>query len=143
MRETSWKSYEAADKPQLLPSARNARKLKGKAISQWVHLRNFPLIVEKFVIDKDEEVLALALKLHEVTERATASEFHVYEIDLLEDCVIEYLNLRKKLRQEYPDFFNRPKPKHHFFRLVPAFVLTTILLVKSTHQMKTLNLLWF
>ena len=34
LRETSWKSSEAADKPQLLPSAKNARKLKGKVISQ-------------------------------------------------------------------------------------------------------------
>ena len=116
LRGTSWKSHESPDKPQPVPSARRTQKLKGKAISQWVHVRNFPRIVEKFVLDKDEEVLSLALKLHELTERATASEFHPYEVDLLEDCVIEYLDLRKKLRLEHPEFFNRPKPKHHYLR---------------------------
>ena len=58
----------------------------------------------------------VALKMHEITERITATEFLEYEIDLLDECVIEYLDMRKQLRSEFPEFFKRPKPKHHFMR---------------------------
>ena len=92
------------------------KKLKGKALSHLVHIRNFPLLVDKFVLDKDDEVLALALKLHEVVERATATEGEEYEIDLLDESIIEYLESRKIVGQDHPEFFSRLKPKHHFLR---------------------------
>ena len=116
LKDLGWFSYETRDKPQSVPTVRNTKKLKGKAVSQWVHIRNFPLLVEKFVLDKNDLVLALGLKLHEVTERILAPEFYEFEIQLLDDAVIDYLELRKKVRLEYPEFFARPKPKHHFLR---------------------------
>ena len=116
LKDTTWKSSEANDKPQSVPVARQVKKLKGKALSHLVHIRNFPLLVDKFVRDKDDEVLALALKLHEVVERATATEFEEYEIDLLDESIIEYLESRKNARLNHPEFFARPKPKHHFMR---------------------------
>ena len=85
-------------------------------MSQWVHARNFPMMVKKFIAEKDDKVLEFALKMHEITERITATEFLEYEIDLLDECVIEYLDMRKQLRSEFPEFFKRPKPKHHFMR---------------------------
>ena len=117
LRKLGWQSYESRDRPESVVSGgKSASKLKGKAISQWVHLRNFPVLIEPFVQDKDDPVLALALKLHEVTERVTAGEFYEYEIELLHDSVIEYLEMRKNLRSLHPNIFKRPKPKHHFLR---------------------------
>ena len=111
-----WTSYETGDKPQSVHTSRKATKLKGKAISQWVHIRNFPLIVRKFIKDKKDSVLGMALKLHEITERITAAEYYQYEIEILNEAVIDYLDMRKTLRFEFPEFFKRPKPKHHYIR---------------------------
>ena len=114
LRDFGWFSYEQTNKPQSVPTSNKSGKLKGKAVSQWVHIRNWPLIVKKFIVDKDDSALALGLKLHELTERITAAEYYQYEIDLLDEVVIEYLDMRKKIRIDYPEFFKRPKPKHHF-----------------------------
>ena len=111
-----WPSIEMSDKPQLIPLTSNVAKLKGKACSLWVNMRNWPLLIKKFGINPDDEVLVLGLKLHELVERATAHEFEVYEIQLLHECVTDYLDLRMKLRCSYPSQFKKPKPKHHFLR---------------------------
>ena len=57
--------------------------------------------------------LKLALLLIDVTDRVTAERFEEYEIDRLEDIVIEYLDLRKVVMEEYP-LLGSAKPKHHF-----------------------------
>ena len=116
LKDLGWFSYETSDKPQSVPISRQTGKLKGKAVSQWVHCRNWPLVVKKFIVDKNDPVLALGLKLHELTERVTATEYYQYEIDLLEEVTTEYLEMRKKIRLDFPEFFKRPKPKHHFIR---------------------------
>ena len=45
-----------------------------------------------------------------------ASEFHEYEIDILEEEILSYLDLRKSIRAEFPNLMKNPKPKHHFLR---------------------------
>ena len=117
LKSFGWFSHEMLDKPQPVPLSSSIVKLKGKACSQWVHIRNWPLIVKRFILDKDDNVLALGLKLHEVTERITATEYLEYEIQLLDECVLDYLDMRKQVRSEIPNLFKRPKPKHHFIRL--------------------------
>lgn len=77
-------------------------------------MRNWPLLIKKFVQDESDDVLSLSLKLHEVTERLTAAEFFSYEVNILEEAVVGYLDQRKIIREEYPEFFHRPKPKHHY-----------------------------
>ena len=84
------------------------------SFSLWVHMRNWPLVVKNFILNTADDVLTLGLKLHEITERLTASEYFTYEINILEDLVVEYLDLRKKVRVDFPNLFGRPKPKHHF-----------------------------
>ena len=111
-----WFSYEASDKPQAVPLGRKVKKLKGKAVSHWTHIRNLPLLLKKFVLDRNDSIFCLGLKLHELTERMTAVEFVEYEIQLLEECIEDYLDLRKNLCEEMPDIFERAKPKHHFIR---------------------------
>ena len=49
-------------------------------------------------------------------ERATANEFLEYEIELLGENIVDYLEMRKNARVEFPDTFQRPKPKHHNMR---------------------------
>ena len=82
--------------------------------SVWVHLRNWPFVLRRFLKDEDEPALHLGLQLHELVERITASEFREHEIDILEEKIYEYLDSRATLRNEYPRCLLRPKPKHHF-----------------------------
>ena len=87
-------SYEASDKPYPVPHEKGVKKLKGKAVSIWCHMRNWPIIVKKLMndLDYDDPILQLGLKLHEICERVTATEFFNYEIDILEvRYVIQYL----------------------------------------------------
>ena len=100
LRSLGFTSYDAGDKPQDVPSNLKKMKLPGKAMSLWVHIRNFHLIIKHFVKDKNDDVLNLALQLVEITSRITAEEIRNYEISILEDKIIEYLGNRK-------DFFLR------------------------------------
>ena len=109
-------SYERNDKPYPLPIKNSVKKCRGKAVSQWVHLRIWPLLMMKFLDNNDDPVIRLGLLLHEIVERLTASAFYTYEIDILEEKVIEYLDLRKVIREEFPSKMVNPKPKHHFLR---------------------------
>ena len=112
LKELGFYSYEAPDKPQDVPS--KGRKLPGKAVSLWIHARNFPLIIKPFVRDFEDEVLKLALLLVEITNRLTALEFRDYEISILEDKIIEFLDVRKEVFENYPELLGTAKPKHHF-----------------------------
>ena len=79
-------SYESGDKPYPVPISKKVKKLKGKAVSNWVHLRNWPVLLKTLAvnIDSNDSVIILGLKLHEICERMTASEFYTYEIDIME-----------------------------------------------------------
>jgi hypothetical protein len=118
LKKLEFRSHESSDKPCPVPVSlsKKVTKLKGKAISHWVHMRNWPLIIRNIVKDQDDPVFNLGLKLHEIVERLTANEFLPYEIDLLEEKVIQYFELRKTLRVEYPNIMPNPKPKHHYLR---------------------------
>jgi hypothetical protein len=114
LRYLGYHSHEASDKPQDVPVKLKGLKLPGKAVSQWVHLRNFPLIMKSFVQDPEDEVLSFALKLVDVTNRITANEFKTYEIQILEETVLDYLDTRQELMETYSCELGTPKPKHHF-----------------------------
>ena len=105
-------SYESSHKPQELP--KKGGKLSGKACSIWVHIRNFPVIIKDFAVDKDDEVLSFLLLLVEITSRLTALEFREHEIIEVEELIIEYLDTRKLLHDRFAGYLGSPKPKHHF-----------------------------
>ena len=86
LRMFNFHSYEAADKPQVIPQGKG-KKLPGKAISLWIHCRNFPLLIKSFVKDTDDDVFKLALLLVEVTNRVAAVEVMNYEIEVLENLI--------------------------------------------------------
>ena len=117
LKSFGWYSYEKMDRPQPVPVSKKILKLKGKACSLWVHVRNFPLLVEKFVIDSEDEMLNIGLKLHEVTESIMATEFLEYEVQLLEECVVDYLELRRRIRSQNPDSFNNRNQNIISFRM--------------------------
>ena len=110
LKDLRYYSYEGKDKPCQIT------KLKGKAVSNWVHLRNWPLVIMKFEINVDDTALNLGLLLHDIVERLCASEFLPYEISRLNEKIVDYLDLRKIVRDDYPNLMKRPKPKHHFLR---------------------------
>ena len=99
-----------------MPTSSKVKKLKGKAVSNWVHLRNWPLIIRKLITDYEDPAFRLGLMLHEIVERLTAPEFFPYEIDIVEAKIVEYLDLRKAIRSDFPNLMPNPKPKHHFLR---------------------------
>ena len=108
-----FQSYEMNDRPQQIANPK-AMKLPGKAVSIWLHMRSFGMIIENFVIDYDDEVLSLGLELVDITERLCAVEFREYEIGILEEMIIKYLDQRKPILDDYPNLLGTPKPKHHY-----------------------------
>ena len=77
-----------------------------------------PLIIKHLVSDQEYSVLTLGLLLHEIVERLTAQEFFSHEIDIVEEKIVQYLELRKNIRLAYPNLMPSPKPKHHFLRRI-------------------------
>ena len=118
LKNLRFSSYESSDKPYPIPVTRSRKitKLKGKAVSQWVHIRNWPLVIKNLVKNPEDDAIALGLKLHELVERLTASEYYSYEIDLVEEKLVQYLKLRKILQSQFPGLMPKPKPKHHYLR---------------------------
>ena len=106
---------EASSKPQNVPEKNEVKKLRGKAISHWIHLRNFPLIMalNNWIKDDTEIAWKLILVLHELTERITSDAFNLYEIEVLDEIIIDYLDLRKEVFQNHPTI-GKFKPKHHY-----------------------------
>ena len=109
LKNFPFSGHEAADKPHLVPSKGN--KLPGKALSLLVHLRNFPLIIKYLAGDSQNEIIRFALLLVDITLRLTAAEIRPYEISILEDKIVEYLDRRKEILAEYPDILGTAKPK--------------------------------
>ena len=121
LQKHSYKRYESNDRPQEIKNMK-ALKLPGKAVSLWTHMRNFGFIIKPFVTDEEDEVLALGIKLAEIVERLTAVEFRPYEVDVLEDKILEYLDDRKVVYGDYPVLLGRPKPKTHFLVHYPQAI---------------------
>lgn len=148
LKNLRFSSYESSDKPYPIPvtKSRKITKLKGKAVSQWVHIRNWPLVIKNLVKNPEDDVIMLGLKLHELVERLTASEYYSYEIDLVEEKLVQYLELRKILQCQFPGLMPKPKPKHHFLRKDTnnhAFLLKNKmhhLYVKESSVLQSLNL---
>ena len=116
LKGLGYTSYEASDVPEAVP--KKAKKLSGKACSLWVHIRNFPLVVKDFLlnnddVDSDDEVLIWVLKLVDIVNRITATDFRSHEIENMESKIVEYLDARKEIYDQYPDVLGTPKPKHH------------------------------
>ena len=106
---------ESANKPQQVPEGNKATKLSGKAISLWCHLRIFFSLLHRnhWLRDPEDPVLKLASILVDLTNRITAEVFRDHEIERLHDIVLEYLQMREEVLENYP-ILGSCKPKHHF-----------------------------
>ena len=117
------KVYFKNDKPEQINIKGN--KLKGKALSILNHLRHFGFILDK--LNPSEEMLSdssldLFEKLSMIADYLSAPKLRNFEIATLEETVISYLNLRKEIAEEFPNIFNRPKPKHHYLTHFPGSI---------------------
>ena len=114
LRQFKFSPEESKSKPQPVPTSGKSIRLKGKAVSNWIHLRNFNLILisNNWIRDINHRFLKLGILLHEVCERSFAETVHLYELDILDDVTREYLDLRKELFDEFN--IESPKPKHHY-----------------------------
>ena len=70
----------------------------------------------------EEESFKLMVLLINITERLMAPIIEEYELDSLEEDIITYLDLRKKIHQEYPSMMGKAKPKHHYMIHYPEAV---------------------
>ena len=133
LQQLGFYSYEAGDKPYPVPTSRSSKisKLKGKAVSNLVHVRNWPLVVKNLLKDLEDPVITFGLLLHEIVERLTAQEFFQYEIDIVENKIVEYLDLRKSIRSNYPNLLPSAKPKHHFLRRIHYLIYTKIYYINN------------
>ena len=113
LRKHRFKSYESNDKPMTIKNPK-ANKLQGKAVSILTHMRCFGMVIEPLVKDIEDKVLYFAFQLLELTERLMASEYREFEIEILEQHVIDYLDSRQKIYDEFPALLGTPKPKHHY-----------------------------
>ena len=113
LSKLNFKNYDAPEKISM-----KSNKMKGKAMSILSHLRYFGLILKKIPnLDEgvvNDDAFILAIELSRMCERLMAPSIREYEIDLLEEDVVLYLDKRAALFKEYPRFMNNPKPKHHF-----------------------------
>ena len=116
-----FKSYEAHEKPQPLPNSK-ALKLTGKAVSVWLHLRCFGMILQPFVKDIDDGGLSLAMLLSDISNRLAAIEFREWEIEALEELIIDYLEQRKIVFESFPALMGTPKCKHHYLTHYPEAI---------------------
>ena len=123
LKNLKYSSQESANKPQEVPKSPKVKKLPGKAVSHWVHMRNFLVILylKGWIPDQNDEVVQLAIKLHELTERLTAETFRPHEIETLDVVIHEYLDLRKIVFNNHP-VLGRAKPKHHFITHYPTYI---------------------
>ena len=123
LKTLKFSSQESSNKPQQVPSSPKVKKLSGKATSNWVHMRNFPLLLflNDWIEDESDDVFKLAVMLHELTERITAETFRNYEIEALEQLLIDYFEHRKVVFNDYP-ILGRTKPKHHFLTHYPSYI---------------------
>ena len=64
-------------------------------------------------------ILILILQVHEVVERIMASEIRHYEIGVLEESIIKYMELRTSICLDYPDLIGPVKPKIHYLVQYP------------------------
>ena len=60
---------------------------------------------------------------HSLNQRITATEFREYEVCVLEDIIISYLDERRELYEDFPDLLGTPKPKTHFLTHYPTSIL--------------------
>ena len=121
LKKQEYKSFERSDKPQEIKSFK-AMKLPGKAVAIWTHIRNFAFIIKPFVKDYENQVLALGLKLAEIVERVTAVEIRHYEVEVLEEKILEYLDDRKQVFDDFPHLIGKAKPKHHYLVHYPEAI---------------------
>ena len=109
-------SMGSSDRPEPVSIKSTVTKLKGKALSNLCHLRYFGIIIKTIVKDNKilgEKVFRSMIWLGRIVEKIMAPELRDYEVDELENDIIEYLNVRQELFEEFPDQMTNPKPKAH------------------------------
>ena len=84
-------------------------------------MNNYALFITLFSVNLDppvelfrEKAYVMFLKLSRIFEKVMCQCIRYYEVEILENEIIEYLDLRKDVFQEFPSLLTNPKPKHHF-----------------------------
>ena len=124
LRKHEYKSHESSDRPELINTKKS--KLRGKAMSIICHLRNIGFILSYLNVSKemfDEKCIQMIMKLSIIVEMLTAPVIRRYEVASLEEQIIEYLDIRKELFEEFPNCLNKPKPKTHFLSHYPESIM--------------------
>ncbi|XP_052130221.1 uncharacterized protein LOC127751151 [Frankliniella occidentalis] len=103
----NYSTEERKDQP--LPIQENASRVKGGAWQIWTLLRLFPLIVQEYITDEENEVWQALMMLSEITEIVCSPTIHKSNLPYLQEITNSYLTVRKNL---FPDV--KLRPKHHY-----------------------------
>ena len=124
IRRHKYVGHESNDRPELIDVSKS--KLKGKALSINTHLRNIGFYLS-FVNARpemfNEESFLLIQKLHSIVEFIMAPVVRTHEIQIFEEEIVSFLNLRQKLFEKFDGVHvHRPKPKTHFLSHYPEAI---------------------
>ena len=108
--------YGHEEKPEEI--SLKAKRLKGKAMANFNHLRYFGMIIEKLGVDTkifEEDSFKLVGMLIRATELLLAPRIQEYEVFNLKDIIEDYLEKRQDIfkNQNAKKLMPRMKPKHH------------------------------
>ena len=96
-------------------------------MSLLTHLRNFGFIVHEFFVNNpslvQEKVFLMILDLNKIVLKIMASQIREFEVSILHQDIISYLNERKIIFEEFPRFMSTPKPKTHFASHYPEAIM--------------------
>lgn len=112
-------NFNPYDKPEKV-NLKSNNKLKGKALSILSHIRYFGVIIRKLKLNFDTEKIfeensyKLVIMLARLSERLMAPAIREYEVETLNEDIINYLDLRRKLYEDNEHLMTHAKPKHHF-----------------------------
>jgi hypothetical protein len=116
LQQFSFAGTDANDKPPLLPE--NLNKLVGHAAQNWCLLRFLPLLIGRWIDDKDDPVWELLLILHDIVSITCAPVLELGQTAFCKLLIAEYVDMRRNLFKDCP-----LRPKHHYLMHYPALML--------------------
>ena len=111
-----YEGYDSLDRPALF--VKNAEKLSGHAVQNWVFLRIFSMIMKAFIQDYEHPMWKMYLNLKFIVEIICSTRLSLSQVAVLNVYIEEYIFDRKTL---FPNVCL--KPKHHFLLHYPQLII--------------------
>ena len=111
-------TFIGCDSSNMLFSVRKGEMIGGHAVQNWYFLRFFPTVMFTRIMDTEDPVWELFLKLKDIVEIIVSPTIDSSAVAYLKVLVDEYLEQRLSL---FPE--KALRPKHHFLSHYPWLIL--------------------